>query len=202
MVDRGRALIRDSRPDPWKPFAEITRVSSGAGRRIITSAGTRSRSHSMSPLLRPCRGLSVAEMMMRSKCSCSRRWWSASRYVRPRATRASTCTPCELAPCSIASSSGMPTAHAAGRGASSGRVLGTRARNAGMIVAFSALARRTAASKARREMAWPVKGSRMRRTGRGRSRAARLPRGRSQKPAARPTARHTSAIAMVSPTLI
>ena len=69
----------------------------------------------MSALLRPCRGLSVAETMMRSKCSCSRRWWSASRYVRPRATRASTCTPCELAPCSIASSSGMPTAHAAGR---------------------------------------------------------------------------------------
>ena len=39
-----------------KPFAEIRRVSSGAGRRIMTSAGTRSRSHSRSPLLRPCLG--------------------------------------------------------------------------------------------------------------------------------------------------
>ena len=32
-----------------------------------------------------------------------------------------------------------------------------------MIVAFSALARRTAASNARREIAWPVNGSRIRR---------------------------------------
>ena len=51
---------------------------------------------------------------------------------------------------------------------SSGRFIGTVARKAGMITAFSALARRTAASNERREIAWPVKGSRIRRTGRGR----------------------------------
>ena len=64
-----------------------------------------------------------------------------------------------------------------------------------MIVAFSALARRTAASNARREIAWPVNGSRMRRTGRGRSRRAaaraaaassRRPRRRRARPARRP----------------
>ena len=71
-----------------------------------------------------------------------------------------------------------------------------------MIVAFSAFARRTAASNARREMAWPVKGSRMRRTGGGRSCTASLPWGSSQNPAARPTRRQTSAIEVASATLI
>ena len=37
--------------------------------------------------------------------------------------------------------------------------------SAGITTAFSAFARRTAASNARREIAWPVNGSRMRRTG-------------------------------------
>ena len=61
--------------------------------------------------------------------------------------------PCAPARCSIASNSGMPSLHWPGSGESSGRFRGTRARNAGMIVAFSALASRTAASKARREIA-------------------------------------------------
>ena len=49
-----------------------------------------------------------------------------------------------------------------------------------MMIAFSAFARRTAASNERREIASPVNGSRIRRTGRGRSRAGRRPCGGSQ----------------------
>ena len=71
-----------------------------------------------------------------------------------------------------------------------------------MIVAFSGLARRTAASNERHEMDWPVNGRTTRRTGRGWPRAARLPWGGSQKPAASPIARQTTAIAMTSPALI
>ena len=71
----------------------------------------------------------------------------------------------------------MPNVHALGSGASSGSVRGTRARKAGMMVAFSARATRTAASKARLEISWPVNGSRMRLTGRGRLRDGRKPCG-------------------------
>ena len=49
-----------------------------------------------------------------------------------------------------------------------------------MIVAPSALASRTAASNERFEIAWPVNGNRMRRTGRGFSRWASRPWGGSQ----------------------
>ena len=45
----------------------MRRVSSGAGRRIRISAGTRSSSHRRSSALRPTRALSVAETMIRSK---------------------------------------------------------------------------------------------------------------------------------------
>ena len=49
-----------------------------------------------------------------------------------------------------------------------------------MIVAFSARASRTAASNARREIAWPVNGSRIVRTGAGRSLPGLRPCGGSQ----------------------
>jgi hypothetical protein len=74
----------------------------------------------------------------------------------------------------------MPRAHCTGRAVSSGRFIGTIARKAGITTAFSALASRTAASKDRREIAWPLNGSRIVRTGRGRSRSARRPCGGSQ----------------------
>jgi len=70
--------------------------------------------------------------------------------------------PSAVARCSIASSNGMPIAHAAGSGDSIGRLRGTRARKAGTIVEPSACASRIAASNARREIAWLVNGSRIR----------------------------------------
>ena len=103
-----------------------------------------------------------------------------ARADRPRPTRESTGIPCEETRCSIASSRGMPLAHCTGSAVSSGRLIGTCARKAGMMIAFSAFARRTAASNERREIACPVNGSRMRRTGRGRLRAASRPFGGSQ----------------------
>lgn len=52
----------------------------------------------------------------------------------------------------------MPTRECSGSGLSKETVRGTVARNAGMSVASSALARRMAASSARRESVVPVKG--------------------------------------------
>ena len=82
-------------------------MSSGAGRRIRISAGTRSSNHSKSSLLRPVRRLPFADTMTLSNRSCSSSLRSASRYVRPLATRESTAIPCAAARCSIASISGI-----------------------------------------------------------------------------------------------
>ena len=112
-----RAVARPSRPPacaksrwPCGPAAEIRPKSSGAGRRIRTSAGARFKSHSKSRLLRPeCRP-AVADTMTLSKRSCSRSLRSASPYVRPVAVRGSTGMPCAAARCSIASINGIPVA--------------------------------------------------------------------------------------------
>lgn len=61
--------LNDTQKCPRIPSVSIVRLSSGAGRRIKTSAGTWRSSHSRSSGVRPRSGLSVAETITRSNCS-------------------------------------------------------------------------------------------------------------------------------------
>ena len=64
-----RSWPRAAQKWPWRVLAEMLRASSGAGRRMRTSAGTLPSSQARSSWLRPVRGLSVADTITRSKCS-------------------------------------------------------------------------------------------------------------------------------------
>ena len=78
-TSRRRARAGLSRSGPATPSAVSLRWSSGSGRRMRTSAGTFSSSHSRSSALRPLRALEVAETMTRSTGSASSIRRSASR---------------------------------------------------------------------------------------------------------------------------
>ncbi len=139
--------------------------------------------------------------MIRSNRSCSSSLRSASRYVRPVTVRDSTGTPSAAARRSIASIDATPSLDWASSGESSGNCRGTRIRNTGTIVAFSALANRTVSSSARPRTSGPMNSSKIRRAASGRSRAGTRPRSASRYPPAIPPAATAITTATTTATL-